>query len=73
MFRLRQRNIRGLEMTRRKFVQRLLKTGSAIVLGVVWLGKKAAPRRFVWAARLKKYPGPLRPLGDVNKQGKWSG
>lgn len=70
---MRQRNIRGLEMTRRKFVQRLLKAGSAIVLGVVWLGKKAAPCKFIWAARLKKYPGPLRPLEDVNNQGKWSG
>jgi len=60
-------------MTRRKFVQRLLKAGSAILLGVVWLGKKVAPRKFVWAAGLKNYPGPLRPLGDVNKQGKWSG
>jgi hypothetical protein len=60
-------------MTRRKFIQGLIKAGSAIVLGVVWLGKKAVPRRFVWAARLKKYPGPLKTLGDVGKQGKWSG
>jgi hypothetical protein len=60
-------------MTRRRFVQRLLKAGSAILLGIVWLGKKALPRKFVWAKRLEKYPGPLKTLGDVSKQGKWSG
>lgn len=60
-------------MTRRRFVQSILKTGSAILLGVVWLGKKAVPRRFIWAARLKKYPGPLKTLGDIGKQGKWGG
>jgi hypothetical protein len=44
-----------------------------MLLGIVWLGKKALPRKFVWAKRLEKYPGPLKTLGDVSKQGKWSG
>jgi len=60
-------------MTRRIFIQKLIKASSMIIVGVWWLAKKAAPRKFVWAARLKKYPGLLRPLRDIRKQSKWSG
>lgn len=60
-------------MTRRKFIQELIKAGSAIIIGVCWVAKKASPRRLVCAVRLKKYPGLLKPLQDVNKQSKWSG
>jgi len=60
-------------MTRRKFFQKLIKAGSAIIVGGWWLAKKAAPRKFVRAARLKKYPGSLKPLRDIHKQSKWSG
>jgi hypothetical protein len=70
---LRQANIRGLEMTRRKFIQKLIKGGSAIIVGVCWLAKKATPRKFTQAIRVKKYPGFLKPLQDFLKQSKWSG
>ena len=60
-------------MTRRKFIQKLIKAASAIIVGTWALAKKAAPRKFVWAARLKKYPGSLRPLQNIRKQSKWSG
>ena len=60
-------------MTRRKFVQKVIEAGSAVVLGVWWLAKKAAPRRFVWAVKTKQYPGHLRPLQTITKEGKWSG
>jgi hypothetical protein len=60
-------------MTRRKFIQRLINTGAAIVLGTWWLAKKASPRRFLRALPVKKYPGSLKSLGDVSKGGKWSG
>jgi hypothetical protein len=60
-------------MTRRKFIQELIKAGSAIVIGVCWLAEKASPRKFIRAVRLGKYPGSLKPLQDVNKQSKWSG
>jgi hypothetical protein len=66
-------------MTRRKFIQVLAKTGTAIVMGVLWLARQAcggiarAPRRFVRALPVKKYPGSLRAMGDVSRQGKWSG
>ena len=60
-------------MTRRKFIQKLIKTASAIIVGTWALAKKAAPRKFVRAVRLKRYPGLLRPLRDIRKQSKWSG
>ncbi|MHC4171861.1 MAG: hypothetical protein ACYTBX_10420 [Planctomycetota bacterium] len=60
-------------MTRRKFIHKLIKAGSAIAIGTSWLTKKVTPRKFVRAVRLKKYPGSLKPLRDISKQGKWSG
>ena len=67
-------------MTRRKFIQKLIsagyltaKAGSVTIVGAWWLVKKAAPRKFVWAIGLKKYPGSLRRLRDICKQSKWSG
>jgi hypothetical protein len=60
-------------MTRRKFIQKLMTTGSVMIAGASWLVSKAAPRKFVRAFRVKKYPGSLRPLRDVSKQSKWSG
>jgi len=60
-------------MTRRKFIKKLIKACSPIIAGACWLARKAAPRRFLRAVRLKKYPGSLRPLGDIGKQGRWSG
>ncbi|UCE99549.1 MAG: hypothetical protein JSV82_00305 [Planctomycetota bacterium] len=60
-------------MTRRKFIEKLLKAGSAIVLGFCWVSKKASPRKFVRAIRIKRYPGSLGALQDIHKQAKWSG
>ena len=60
-------------MTRRKFVLKCIKAASLIVAGVSWLGEKASPRKFVRAIGLKKYPGPVKPLGDIREQSKWSG
>jgi hypothetical protein len=60
-------------MTRRKFIQELIKAGSAIIVGVCWVAEKASPRKFVRAIRLKKYPGVIKPLKDVNTQSKWGG
>ncbi len=60
-------------MTRRKFIEKLIKAGSVIIVGGWHLTKKASPRRFVRALRIKKYPGSLKPLRNIHKQGKWSG
>jgi len=67
-------------MTRRKFIQKLTYASSAVIAGTYRLAKKAAPRKFVWAIKVKSYPGSLRPLRDISpqdalrhKQSKWSG
>ena len=60
-------------MTRRKFIRKLIKAGSAIVIGASWLISRASPRKFIWAVRVKKYPGSLKPLRDISEQSKWSG
>jgi len=60
-------------MTRRKFVRKLIVAASTIIAGTSWFVKKATPRKFIRAVRFKKYPGSLKPMGDISKQGKWSG
>jgi hypothetical protein len=60
-------------MTRRKFIQKLLKIVLALIVGSSWIVKKAVLPKFVRAVRLEKYPGRLRPLQDISKQDNWSG
>jgi hypothetical protein len=60
-------------MTRRKFIRKLISAGSALIAGTSWLAQKTTPRRFVWASRSKKYPGTVKTLDAVSKNGKWSG
>lgn len=60
-------------MTRREFVQFILKTASAIAVGVYVIGDKVSPRKFIRAERLKKYPGSIKQLSNINTQGKWNG
>ncbi len=60
-------------MTRRTFIGRFF-GAAAIGLGVVWtFGKKALPRKFIWARKAKKYPGRLKPLKNITRNTKWSG
>ncbi len=60
-------------MTRRKFIQKIAGAGLAIIDGLWWLVKKAAPRRFVRAFGMKKYPGSVKTLPNTYDQSKWSG
>jgi len=60
-------------MTRREFIQRLLSAVPVIMTGAYWLVKKAVPRRFTHAGRLKNYPGAIKPLRNINNQGSWKG
>lgn len=60
-------------MTRRKFIKKIIGVGSAVVAGTCWLAKKASPRKFVRAARVKKYPGTVTAMGDICETSKWSG
>jgi hypothetical protein len=65
-------------MTRRNFVRILAEAGAAVFAGILWLAKTppcflAKARRWVRALPVKKYPGSLKSLGNVFRQGKWSG
>jgi len=62
-----------MEMTRRKFIARLIAAGLALIAGAFRLAKKAVPRTFVRAAPLNHYPGKLTNVSDVSKQSRWSG
>ncbi len=60
-------------MTRREFIQFVLKTSSAIAVGAYFIADKVSPRKFIRAVRQKKYPGSVKQLSNINTQGKWSG
>jgi len=60
-------------MTRRRFIQKIISTILAAVAGFVFIAKKASPRKFIRAIKLKKYPGSLKPLQKIESQGKWGG
>ena len=60
-------------MTRRTFVRGIAGVLSALGLGLGWIARAVSPRRVVRAGRLGKYPGRIVPMGDIRKQGKWSG
>ncbi len=60
-------------MTRRKFIKYAVETAVAIAAGAWMLAEKVAARVFVRAERFGKYPGKVKPLSDINTQGKWSG
>ncbi len=60
-------------MTRRGFIHKLLKAGSAVIAGAWWFLKETIPRKFIWAGRVGKYPGRVGSLGNISEQSKWSG
>jgi len=65
-------------MTRRTFVRKLIEAWSVVAVGASALAHKASAqkarlRKFVRAARMNQYPGPVKPLQDISRQGKWSG
>jgi hypothetical protein len=62
-----------MEMTRRKFIHKLLGAGSLILAGAGLLAKKIVPGRFVRALRYHKYPGRFRAPDDIFNQSKWNG
>jgi hypothetical protein len=62
-----------MEMTRRVFFQYVLKTASAFVLAAYLVGESVSPRKYIRALRHKNYPGSIKPLSNINTQGKWSG
>jgi len=59
-------------MTRRKFFTILANGATVVVLGMWQLAKKA-PRKFVRAVRLDKYPGRVKASPNLKEDCKWSG
>ncbi len=60
-------------MTRRKFIRYAAETAVTIAVGAWVLAEKVAAKVFVRAEQFGKYPGKVKPLSDINTQGKWSG
>jgi hypothetical protein len=60
-------------MTRREFIKSIISAAIAVSIGVRWLSKKAVPRKFLLAFRVKKYPGTVIPMGDISEQSKLNG
>jgi len=60
-------------MTRRKFINNLIKVAGVVAAGTWWAAKKAIPKKFIEAVPLKKYPGSLGKAAKIEKYGKWSG
>ncbi len=60
-------------MTRRKLLKLLLKTVASAIPIVLLVGEKIGLRKFIRAERGNCFPGTLRHLENINKQGKWSG
>ena len=54
-------------------------TGAVIVVGISWLARQAcggmarAPKKFLRAIPVKRYPGSLKPLEDIRGPGIESG
>jgi hypothetical protein len=60
-------------MTRRTFLQKILAAGSTVLVAGWVLAKTVAPRRFLRAKPLSKYPGRLKTITNITSQSKWSG
>lgn len=73
MSRLREKDIRGVEMKRRTFLQKMIVAGSTALAGCIVLIKGILPKRFVWAKPMAKYPGRLKAVENIDTQSKWSG
>ena len=71
---MQQKNLRGVEMNRREFIEKALVTCSAVLAFGLNVAKAVVPRRFIWAKPLGKYPGRLKARsGRQRHESKWSG
>lgn len=67
-----------MEMKRRDFLIKIsgLSLGAAFISGLIWAGVKSvdACRKFLYADKIRKYPGKIKPLGEeIGTEGKWNG
>lgn len=67
-----------MEMKRRDFLIKIsgLSLGAAFMSGFYWASVKAKDvcLKFLYADKMKKYPGKIKPVGDeIGTEGKWNG
>ncbi len=65
-------------MKRRDFMIKFsgIALGAAFISGFFWASVKSKDvyRRFLYADKMKKYPGRIKPMGDeIRTEGKWNG
>ena len=62
-------------MTRRQFTRAILLTAAVAGGATWWVFSRGAPRRWVEAARVRIYPGPVRPLdrAAIRRIAPWAG
>lgn len=67
-----------MEMKRRDFMIKIsgIALGAAFISGFSLASVKARDvcRKFLYADKIKKYPGNIKPVGDeIGTEGKWDG
>ena len=59
-------------MTRRDFLKKILQTGLLALTGTLMLAQKSI-KKTIRAVAAKNYPGSIKQLLNIEKNGKWSG
>ena len=61
-------------MNRRTFIKNITASGSLLLLGGIKVLAKAKPvKKLLYALKLKKYPGKIKPLGKITQSDKYLG
>ena len=63
-----------MEMKRRSFIKALTATGSLLLVGGVKMLANSRPvEKLLYAMKIKKYPGKIKPLGKITQGDKYLG
>ena len=74
MSKMQERNLRSLAMKRRNFLKTLAITSSLLLIGGIKAVAVTQPvKKLLYALKLKKYPGKIKPVGKVTKTDKYLG
>lgn len=61
-------------MNRRNFIKTLTSTGSLLLIGGINVFAEVKPvKKLLYALKLKKYPGKIKPLGKLTPGDKYLG
>ena len=65
---MRERNLRSMEMKRRTFIKTFITTGSLVLVGGLNALAAIKPvKKILYALKLKKYPGKIKPMGKITQ------